>query len=156
MKKYIISLVVIIAFAGYVFLLKKNQTSTTATTPSASVSIGDTPATTPSAGNGTPGTPSIATQGQYKDGTFTGAVTDAYFGNLQVQAVISGGKISDVVFLQYPNDRGESKQINTEAIPVLKQEAITSQSSNVKIVSGATQSSQAFQQSLASALALAK
>jgi uncharacterized protein with FMN-binding domain len=43
-----------------------------------------------------------------------------------------------------------------EALPILKQEAIAAQSANVSIVSGATQDSQAFQQSLGAALAEAK
>jgi uncharacterized protein with FMN-binding domain len=46
--------------------------------------------------------------------------------------------------------------INKEAMPYLKQEAIAAQSTNVDIVSGATDSSMAFQESLGSALALAK
>jgi uncharacterized protein with FMN-binding domain len=41
-------------------------------------------------------------------------------------------------------------------MPYLKQEAIAAQSANVNIISGATDSSYAFRQSLASALAQAK
>ena len=59
-------------------------------------------------------------------------------------------------FAQYPNDRDESVQINQAAMPQLKQEAIQAQSSNVDVISGATQTSQAFVQSLASALSQAK
>ena len=92
----------------------------------------------------------------YRDGTYTGSVADAYYGNIQVSATISGGKITDVVFLQYPNDRGTSIEINTQAMPYLKSEAITVQSANVDGVSGATQTSVAFIQSLESALAQAK
>jgi len=94
--------------------------------------------------------------GQYKDGSYTGPVTDAFFGPYQVKAVISDGKLSDIVFLQYPNDRPTSTQINTEAMPILKSEAIKAQSANVDVVSGATQSSAAFKESLASALVQAK
>ena len=94
--------------------------------------------------------------GTFKNGTFTGKVTDAFYGNYQVAAVIKGGKLSDVKFLVYPNDRSQSIAINTDAIPTLKSEAISSQSANVNIVSGATQSSKAFQESLASALSQAR
>lgn len=94
--------------------------------------------------------------GMYKDGTYTGGVADAFYGNIQVQAVITGGRLTDVVFLQYPNDNGTSISINTQASVYLKQEAIAAQSANVNIVSGASDSSIAFQQSLASALAQAK
>ena len=85
--------------------------------------------------------------GQYKDGTYTGSVADAYYGNIQVQAVISGGRLTDVIFLQYPSDRRTSVSINTQAMPYLKSEAISAQSANVNIVSGASDSSQAFRQS---------
>lgn len=94
--------------------------------------------------------------GRYKNGTYVGSAADAYFGNVQVQVSISGGKISDVQFLQYPSDRSTSLRISNYAMPVLKQEAIQAQNYNVDIVSGATQTSMAFQQSLASALAQAK
>lgn len=91
-------------------------------------------------------------RGKYKDGTYTGSPADAFYGNIQVQAVISGGKITGVNFLQYPNDRGTSIMINQQAMPYLRQEAIAAQSANVDIVSGATDSSMAFRQSLQSAL----
>lgn len=90
--------------------------------------------------------------GQYKDGTYTGSLEDAYYGNYQVAAVISGGKITDVQFLQYPNDNRTSISINSQASVFLKEEALQAQSANVDIVSGASQSSMAFQRSLQTAL----
>ena len=92
----------------------------------------------------------------YKDGTYTGNQADAFYGNIQVQTVISNGKISDIQFIQYPNDRARSIAINTLAIPSLKQEAIQAQSAQVDIISGASASSQAFQASLVDALSQAK
>lgn len=88
----------------------------------------------------------------YKDGQYTGDVADAYYGNVQVKVVVSNGKISDVQFLDYPHDRLTSQAINSQAMPYLKSEAIAAQSANVDIVSGATQTSEAFRQSLQSAL----
>lgn len=99
-----------------------------------------------------PTTPS----GTYRDGTYTGSVADAYYGNVQVKATISGGKITDVTFLQHPGDRRTSILINSQAMPILSQEAIQVQSANVDAVSGASDTSQAFQQSLAYALSQAK
>jgi len=101
-------------------------------------------------------TPVVKKTGLYTDGTYTGNVADAYYGNIQVQAIIQNGKITDVQFLQYPSDRNTSIRINNVAMPILKSEAITAQNANVDIVSGATDSSQAFQQSLGGALAQAK
>ncbi len=101
-------------------------------------------------------TPAPKPQGQYTDGTYTGSPTDAYYGTVQVEAIIKGGKIADVQFLQYPNTHSTSIYINSQAMPYLREEAIAAQSANVNIVSGATDTSAAFQQSLASALAQAK
>jgi uncharacterized protein with FMN-binding domain len=100
--------------------------------------------------------PTRAVAGAFKDGSYTGTEADAFYGYLQVQAVITGGKLTDVVFLRFPNDRDRSIFINQQALPYLKQEAITAQSASVNIVSGATDSSEAFRQSLSSALAQAK
>ena len=126
------------------------QTPTPTTTTTSAPKPASVPVPTP-----TPA-PTPKPVGQYKDGTYTGSVADAYYGNIQVRAVISGGKISDVIFLQYPNDRGTSVRINTQAMPYLKAEAIQIQGANVNIVSGATDTSRAFRQSMGSALALAK
>jgi uncharacterized protein with FMN-binding domain len=93
--------------------------------------------------------------GQYSDGTYTGAAADAYYGNIQVKVTISSGKITDVAFLQYPNDRSTSRYINQQAMPQLRAEAIQAQSSNVSGVSGASDSSAAFVTSLHSALSQA-
>lgn len=92
----------------------------------------------------------------YKDGTYTGSVVNAFYGNVQVQATIQNGKISSVQFLQHPSDALRSQAINTLAMPNLQQEAIQAQTANVDIVSGATDTSQAFTQSLQSALNQAK
>ena len=101
-----------------------------------------------------PATPTTPAQplGQYRDGDYTGATVDAYYGLVQVQATIKQGQLIDVQFLQYPNDRRTSIRINNIAIPDLQQEAIQAQSANVDIVSGATLTSEAFVQSLQVAL----
>lgn len=90
--------------------------------------------------------------GQYKDGTYTGPVTDAFYGDLQVRAVVTGGKLSDVKFLKYPNDQENSRTINRQAMPLLRQEAVRAQDAQVDGVSGATDTSIAFVQSLEAAL----
>lgn len=94
--------------------------------------------------------------GIYKDGTFIGDAVDAYYGNVQVSATFSNGHLSDIVFLDYPQDRRTSLQKSNQAMPILKKEAISSQSANVNTVSGVTYTSEAFMQSLSSALTQAK
>jgi uncharacterized protein with FMN-binding domain len=92
----------------------------------------------------------------YKNGTYNGSVEDAFYGMVQVQVVVLGGKITSVNFLQYPNDNRTSQFVNSQAMPMLQQEAIQAQSAQVNGVSGASATSQAFQVSLANALAQAK
>ncbi len=133
----------------------QQNTTNIMTTPPTSGSGNPPSQSTPTPLQSGGSTNSSTPHGQYKDGTYTGSVADAFYGNIQVQAVISGGRIVDVIFLQYPNDRSTSIAINTQAMPYLKQEALQAQSAAVDIVSGASDTSQAFQQSLASALSQA-
>ncbi len=113
-----------------------------------------TPPTTNSLTNNSDSSDSQTTdkQTKYRDGAYTGDVTDAIFGPYQVRAIIKNGKISDIEFLQYPNDVENSRKVSAFANPALKQEAIASQNAKVDIVSGATQTSDAFILSLQSAL----
>ena len=95
-------------------------------------------------------------RGLYADGSYTGNSFDAYYGMVQVKVLVVSNKITDVQFLQYPNNRSNSRMINNQAMPLLTEEAIQAQSAQVNGVSGATFTSDAFQKSLASALVLAK
>ena len=103
----------------------------------------------------TPSTASASVSGQYRDGAYTGPVVDAYYGLMQIQAIIKGGKLASIRVLKYPNDRRTSIFINRQALPMLRDEVINAQSANVDIVSGATLSSDAFIQSLGAAMSQA-
>lgn len=137
MKKIVLSAVVLGIFIVYAIRLRL---------PSDEIPVVSVTSPAPAPGM------TSARPGRYKDGTYTGSVADAFYGNIQVQAVISGGRIVDVIFLQYPSDRGTSVRINSQAMPILKREAIQAQSAQVDGVSGATASSGAFIESLGSAL----
>ncbi|HUC78669.1 MAG TPA: FMN-binding protein [Candidatus Saccharimonadales bacterium] len=125
---------------------------TTSSSSSTSSNGSSTVSTTPTPNS----TPTPTSTGQYKDGIYTGDSYNAYYGNVQVSVTITGGKITSVKFLQYPNTHSTSVYINNQAMPYLQQEAIQAQSSNVQLISGATFTSQAFVQSLQSALTQAK
>ena len=64
-------------------------------------------------------------------------------------------KLQSVVYLTYPNDRQATIMKSNMAMPAIKQEVIQAQSANVNTVSGATQTSESFIQSIASALSQA-
>lgn len=178
MKKFLLSLFFFTASAAYVLYeqylqggnaaaaahLAGNTTPTAPATqqpvtqaPTASTSGTSvrTPKPTPSTPTPAPA-PKPKPRGQYADGTYTGNAADAYYGLVQVRVTVRGGKLTDVAFLQYPNDRSTSLYINSQAMPLLQQEALQAQSANVSGVSGASETSAAFQESLASALSKAK
>lgn len=141
MRKILLSGFIILSFAIYAIneqlAANKNLPAQTSTGPSRSQ-------------------PPLATQSppglSFKDGAYTGSSIDAFYGNVQVRAVVGNGRITDIQFLDYPQDHQHSQEINSYAVPQLISEAIQVQSANVDIVSGATQTSLAFQKSLGSAL----
>jgi len=167
-KKFFLSAFVVITFIAY-FLHEKGTNvaaaspAATATT-NAAVNSATSPATAnsatdPSAAATNPPAPTATLPPQaagYKNGTFTGPVANAYYGNVQVQVTIQNGKIADVKFLDYPHDRRTSQEINAQAMPWLTQEAIQAQSANINIISGATLTSEAFANSLQAALTSAQ
>jgi uncharacterized protein with FMN-binding domain len=99
--------------------------------------------------------PPALPKGQYRDGTYPGPTVDAYYGLVQVQAVVQGGKLVSVDVLQYPADRRTSRAINHQALPMLQEEVLQAQSARVDIISGATLTSSAYRRSLGRALAAA-
>lgn len=165
MKKFITSALLILLFFTYAFFQRRSTTTNNQSTgqlssdniiPSQSSLSQSSPSqSSPSAPSQSTSSSSSATTGKFKNGTYTGNAADAYYGNVQVKVVVSGGKISDVQFLDHPQDRSQSVAINNRAMPILKSEAIKAQSANVNTVSGATMTSQAFIQSLQSALSQA-
>ena len=86
------------------------------------------------------------------DGTYTGAVTSTRRGDYQVQITVSGGAITDISLLEYPNDDRRSQAINNSALPVYISEALSNQSSDVSLVSGASEAYNGFTGSLQDAI----
>lgn len=154
MKKFTVAVLIVAALLFYSFLYRSNTVAllpTNSTNAGSSKSVSSTSST-----SSTPSTTGTSGSGTYKDGSYTGSVADAFYGYIQVKAIIQNGKIKDVQFLQYPNDRSRSILINAYADPQLTTEAIQAQSANVNIITGATDSSDAFIQSLTDALSQAK
>jgi uncharacterized protein with FMN-binding domain len=100
---------------------------------------------------------------------FTGSVTSVdRWGNLQVTIVVRKTttttgtkkkvtrKITAVSVPTYPNHTDRSIYINQTALPILKSEALRAQSASINMVSGATDTSDAFAQSLQAAILKAK
>jgi uncharacterized protein with FMN-binding domain len=152
-KKLAVSVLIVGTFILYALL---HNSRSSAGVPVALVPT--TPAN-PSAASATPAaapSPTDTPSTRYKNGAYTGGVADAQWGLVQVKAIIKNGKIADVQWVQYPSDRERSVFINSIADPQLTQEAIQAQSAQVDIVTGATDSSFAFMQSLTDALSQAQ
>jgi uncharacterized protein with FMN-binding domain len=127
--------------AGSVVANAPSSTGTTASSPdTASSGSGSTTAQTTGSG-------SVAA-----DGTYTGDDVNTRFGSVQVQITVSGGQIADVAAIQLTDQDRRSIQISNRAAPVLRSEVLQSQSANVSNVSGATYTSDAYLQSLQSAI----
>jgi len=122
----------------------------TATTPVSAPLVAAT-ATTPAAGAAPTAQPpqAIAANSTYKDGTYTGSGTSKH-GGVTVAVVIKNGVIVSSAITasntRYPISR----------IAALPGEVVAAQSASINFVSGATDSSLAFQTAVASALASAK
>ena len=86
------------------------------------------------------------------DGTFDGRAYDAYFGPVQVEITVRGGKVISCKAKQYPNHRMTSVSINRQALPMLEREVVMVQNANVHMISGATLTSRAYLASLAEAI----
>jgi hypothetical protein len=81
-----------------------------------------------------------------------GTVARTRYGPVQVQVHISNGKITDVVPLQLTSGDSRDDEINAYAVPQLHDEALSAQSANIDVVSGATYTSEGYRQSLQAAL----
>ena len=91
----------------------------------------------------------------YKDGTYIGAVTKTNVGNFQVSVAVQGGKIANINVLLQP-DEEFSQSINKTALPKYVEETIEAQSSDIALVSGASETFEGFKGSLQDALNKAK
>jgi len=87
-----------------------------------------------------------------KSKTVTGPAVSTRYGNVQLKVTISGGKITDIQAVQLPSQDPKSSQISSYAEPQLRQSALSAQSANINVVSGATYTSQGYMTALQSAL----
>jgi len=128
------------------------------TSTSASPTATASPSGAPPSGGASPtptATPTPVASG-LRSGTFTGHTYSDQYGNLQVQVVISGGRITDVKVLQYPENEPQSSFISSQALPLLREEVLQAQSAKIDVVSGATFTSENYAASVQSALDLAR
>jgi uncharacterized protein with FMN-binding domain len=124
--------------------------------PSAAPSAGSGATGSGSAGSGS-GTASATpgpTSGAANSGStvVNGSVEQTRWGPVQVQVTIAGGRITDVIALQVPDGNFRDQEINSYAVPQLRQEVLAAQSARIDTVSGATVTSDGYLGSLQAAL----
>jgi uncharacterized protein with FMN-binding domain len=130
-----------------------SASASAAPAPSTSASAAPAPSASASASASAAPAPSeSASTAGAVDGTYTGSAVNTRYGPAQVQVVIAGGQISDVIVLQRQQNDQKSNQISSRAVPTLRQQVLTAQSANVAGVSGATYTSASYLQSVQSAL----
>jgi uncharacterized protein with FMN-binding domain len=74
------------------------------------------------------------------------------YGDLQLRVTEKGSTITKIQILSDGAADSRSAEINSQALPLLQQEAMSAQSANIDGVSGATYTSAAYAQALQSAL----
>lgn len=84
--------------------------------------------------------------------TATGDAIALRWGQVQVAVTVQGDDIIEVVTLAIPMSDRRSERINSYAEPILREEALATDSADVSVVSGATYTSEAYAASLQSAL----
>ena len=162
MRRIVISSAATIS--GVVLLLSLKPHST-ATTSSASISTGSSQSSStdggtsaspsPSTGSASSSASSSTSSGSGSSTsaqTFTGTAAQTRFGPVQVKITVKNKKITNIEVVEYPSDNPKDQQINSYALPVLNQEAISAQSAQIDSVSGATYTSDGYVSSLQSAI----
>jgi uncharacterized protein with FMN-binding domain len=110
----------------------------------------ETPATT-SSSSAAAAPPTSTGQGA-TSGTATGEAVDTPYGAAQVRVTVADGRITGVEAVQLQGNDPKSVAISSAAEPLLRESALSKQSADVDVVSGATFTSASYAQSRQSAL----
>jgi uncharacterized protein with FMN-binding domain len=89
---------------------------------------------------------------QMQDGTFLGSSQSFEWGNIQVQIEVKANKIVDVTTVKYPDDSPRSVMVNKKALPKLEKQTKKNQSAKLTNITGATETSEEFMNSLQAAI----
>ena len=144
---YKVAAALVATFAGLAVLLTFKSHPTGATQSALGTQQSSAPAVNPDTSTG-----KQSKTAKKRAATYTGKPISTQYGVMQVAAVVKAGKITDVRVLKQTDTGPRSVQIDANALPKLKTAAITKQSANVDVVSGATYTSTGYAKSLQSAL----
>lgn len=165
MRRLVLSVGVVAASASYVGWVESGRDSGLARLAEhlAVVFHRPDPEFAPS-GNGSPSHTSAATDPaasppadesaahRLHDGVYAGQAYNVTYGIMQVRITVAGGKVAGLDTPYYPKDRYVSAQISYNVLPVLEQEVVREQRTDVDIISGATLTATGYRLSLEDAL----
>lgn len=120
----------------------------TSPTPAQAQTQSATPTATPTKAAPAP-IPTVKTV----SGSFAGPVVNTRYGNVQVEITVTNGKITNAKALLAPT--GKNDRYSNFAIPVLKQQTLAAQSTDIQGASGASYTSYGWRLSLQGAMAKA-
>jgi uncharacterized protein with FMN-binding domain len=115
------------------------------TAPNPDTGTSSAPATSPAVTSAPP-SPAAGSR------SVAGDPVDTRYGAVQVQLTLSGSRITAVKFLKLEAFDRRSQEINSYAAPILVKETLQAQRAQVDTVSGATYTSDGYEQSVQSAL----
>lgn len=90
------------------------------------------------------------------DGKYDGTLVRTPQGPVQVRITVANGQIIDVTAIVYPNDSPHHQEISRYSLPKLREEALRAQSADIHTVSGATETSEGYRESLRAAIDAAR
>ena len=147
------TLAVVVMLFGYRTSNSNPASAATATVAAGTNGGGSTTGATTST---TPASPqpstSSSTATQTVTKTVTGQTVQTRWGPVQVPLTVASKKITAVTVLQSPTGNGRDIEINSAALPILKQETLQAQNAKIDSVSGATYTSNGYVTSLQSAV----
>lgn len=103
-------------------------------------------------GNGSGSGSGSGTGAQTGPVTVNGPVAQTAFGPVQVEVRVGGGRITDVKAIKLPTGDPHDVELSKFAVPKLRAQALSRQSAKVDVVTGATETSEGYRQSLQAAL----
>ncbi|HET9633551.1 MAG TPA: FMN-binding protein [Terrabacter sp.] len=149
------STAIVAAESRQVTTTSKSSDSTGSSSGSSAASSADSAGQDPTAASGSSSGSSSATSSSSSSSTaktYSGDAIMTRYGNVQVQITVKDGKITAADVLQVPMSDRHDEMINSMAVPVYNQEAVSAQSAQIDVVSGATYTWQGYTQSLQSAI----
>jgi uncharacterized protein with FMN-binding domain len=127
-------------------------TSSGPAAPATSARSGPPTAPSPATATPSPTTSAPAPTAAAVARTVLGPAVQTQYGVVQVKITLSGSTITNAGFAQLTANDRRSQDINSQAAPILLQQTLSAQSAKIDGVSGASYTTQGYEQSLQSAL----